>query len=116
MKDQSGRRVFLRNIGVGGVAAFLPVGSVKAFNRKEAEVGTESKVADTGKRKYNAPYTGKYNNRVAFPIGGIGAGMFCLEGTGAISHMSVRHNPEMFHEPAMFAAISIKGIKTGLKF
>jgi uncharacterized protein (DUF608 family) len=115
MKDQSGRRVFLRNIGVGSVAALLPVGSVKAFNRKEAEVETDIKVADTGKRKYNAPYTGKYNNRVAFPIGGIGAGMFCLEGTGAISHMSVRNYPEMFHEPAVFAAISIKGAKNSAK-
>lgn len=115
MKDQSGRRVFLRNIGVGSVAALLPVGSVKAFDRKDAEIENDIKVADTVKRKYNAPYIGKYNNRVAFPIGGIGAGMFCLEGTGAISHMSVRHNPEMFHEPAVFAAISIKGAKNGAK-
>jgi uncharacterized protein (DUF608 family) len=115
MKDQSGRRVFLRNIGVGGVAALLPVGSVKAFDRKEAEVEADIKATDTGKRKYNSPYTGKYNNRVAFPIGGIGAGMFCLEGTGAISHMSVRNYPEMFHEPAVFAAISIKGLKNGAK-
>lgn len=115
MKDQSGRRVFLRNIGVGGVAALLPIGSVKAFDRKEAAIETDSKAADTGKRKYNSPYTGKYNNRVAFPIGGIGAGMFCLEGTGAISHLSVRHNPEIFFEPAMFAAISIKGLKNNAK-
>lgn len=57
---------------------------------------------------YNGVYKGAYLQQVAFPIGGIGAGMFCLEGTGAISHMSVRNNPEMFNEPAMFAAISIK--------
>jgi uncharacterized protein (DUF608 family) len=115
MKDQSGRRLFLRNIGVGGAAALLPIGNVKAFDREEAKAEADIKSADTGKRKYNSPYTDKYNNRIAFPIGGIGAGMFCLEGTGAISHMSVRNYPEMFHEPAVFAAISIKGLKNGTK-
>src|SRR5258707_5709606 len=60
------------------------------------------------KHAYNGSYKGAYLQQVAFPIGGIGAGMFCLEGTGAISHMSVRNNPEMFNEPAMFAAISIR--------
>ena len=57
---------------------------------------------------FNQSYTGEYNSRVAFPIGGLGAGMFCLEGTGAISHMSVRNNPDLFNEPLIFAAISIK--------
>jgi len=58
---------------------------------------------------YDGVYLGNNLQRAAFPIGGMGAGMFCLEGTGAISHMSVRNNPDMFNEPAMFAAISIKG-------
>jgi uncharacterized protein (DUF608 family) len=62
---------------------------------------------------YNGSYTGEYLNRIAFPIGGIGAGMFCIEGTGAISHMSVRNRPEVFNEPCMFAAISLKGIENG---
>ncbi len=39
--------------------------------------------------------------------------MFCIEGTGAISHMSVRNRPEVFNEPSMFAAISVKGIENG---
>ena len=67
------------------------------------------------KRSYNDFYTGSNLNRIAFPIGGIGAGMFCLEGTGAISHMSVRNRPDVFNEPCMFAAISLKGIKNGAK-
>ena len=66
-------------------------------------------------RNYNDFYTGSNLNKVAFPIGGIGAGMFCLEGTGAISHMSVRNRPDIFKEPLMFAAISLKGIKDGSK-
>jgi len=57
---------------------------------------------------YNGLYSGPHLNRVAFPIGGIGAGMFCLEGTGAISHVSVRNTFQFFNEPCIFAAISIK--------
>lgn len=62
---------------------------------------------------FNGPYTGEYLNRIAFPIGGIGAGMFCIEGTGAISHMSVRNRPEVYNEPQMFAAVSVKGLENG---
>ena len=60
-------------------------------------------------RPFNSPYAGQYLNRVAFPIGGLGAGMFCLEGTGAISHMSVRNAMQVANEPCMFAALTVKG-------
>lgn len=66
-------------------------------------------------REFNGIYSGEFLNRIAFPVGGIGAGMFCLEGTGAISHMSVRNRPEIFNEPCMFAAISVKGIENGAR-
>src|SRR5579863_7405942 len=58
---------------------------------------------------FNGSYSGDKVSRIAFPIGGMGAGMFCLEGTGALSHVSLRHRPEMFNEPQIFAAIAIKG-------
>jgi len=48
-------------------------------------------------------------------MGGIGAGMICLEGTGGISHVSVRNKPDIFHEPIIFSAISVKGIENGAK-
>jgi len=67
------------------------------------------------KKEYNGSYAGSYLNRIAFPIGGIGAGMICLEGTGAISHVSVRNQPDVFKEPCSFAAISIKGVENGAK-
>jgi len=69
----------------------------------------------SSKRAFNSPYTGEYLNRIAFPIGGMGAGMFCIEGSGAISHLSVRNKPEIYNEPCMFAAIHINGIKNGTK-
>jgi hypothetical protein len=60
-------------------------------------------------RDFNQTYKGPFLNRVAFPLGGLGAGMVCLEGTGCISHVSVRNTPDVFNEPFMFGAISIKG-------
>lgn len=55
------------------------------------------------------PFTGEHLNRVAFPIGGMGAGMYCLDGTGSISHVSVRNQMEFFNEPSCFAAICVLG-------
>ncbi|MEP6596685.1 MAG: hypothetical protein ABJA71_12100, partial [Ginsengibacter sp.] len=98
MKNKSGRRVFLKNISVSGTAAALfPSAFLTAPGKKEGvteELKNSSKdnlkENIKGDHKYNSTYTGEYLNRIAFPIGGLGAGMFCMEGTGAISHMSVR--------------------------
>jgi uncharacterized protein (DUF608 family) len=57
---------------------------------------------------WNQEYTGENLNKVAFPLGGIGAGMVCLEGNGSLSHVSVRHRPEVFNQPFMFGAVSVK--------
>jgi len=64
---------------------------------------------------FNGVYKGDRLNRVAFPMGGMGAGMICLEGTGSVSHVSVRHKPDVFNEPYMFGAISVKGARHGAK-
>lgn len=66
-------------------------------------------------REFNTEYRNEYLNRIAFPIGGMGAGMFCLEGTGAISHVSLRHHPDLMNEPYTFAAIHVKGAAQGTK-
>ena len=68
-----------------------------------------------GQHAYNGIYEGEYTNRIAFPIGGMGAGMFCWEGSGAISNMSLRHRPNVFSEPHMFGAIHVKGVENGTK-
>ena len=60
-------------------------------------------------RSYNEPYSGDYLSRVAFPLGGIGAGMVCLEGTGFLSHGSLRGRPEVFNELPAFSAVCVKG-------
>lgn len=66
-------------------------------------------------RGFNGEYQKEFLNQIAFSIGGIGAGMFCLEGTGAISHVSLRNHPDIFNEPYSFAAIHVKGFKQGTK-
>ncbi len=57
---------------------------------------------------FNGPYTAKHLDRIAFPLGGLGAGMICLEGTGALSHVSLRGRPDVYNEPTVFAAVSLK--------
>jgi len=60
-------------------------------------------------RKAGEYYTGDNLSRVSFPLGGVGAGTICLEGTGALSHVSLRHKPEVFNEPLVVAALHVKG-------
>jgi uncharacterized protein (DUF608 family) len=59
-------------------------------------------------REFNSPYEGQHNNFVAYPLGGIGAGMICMEGTGALSHVSLWHKPSVNYEPMVTAAITVK--------
>lgn len=60
-------------------------------------------------------YLGNTIPHIAFPIGGMGAGMFCIEGTGALSHMSICNKPDLNNEPLMFAAISAKEIQNSAR-
>lgn len=62
----------------------------------------------TKKREMNTAYLGSYNSRIAFPLGGLGAGMFCLEGTGAFSHFSLHSTPDLKNEPMTFSALYVK--------
>jgi len=54
-------------------------------------------------------YTNRNLDQISYPMGGIGAGMICLEGNGSISKVSLRHHPDFYKEPVMFAAVTIKG-------
>jgi len=85
-------------------------GAMILFSCSSEDGGT-----DPAKHAFNGDYAGKYLDRVSFPIGGIGAGMFCMDGTGSLSHLSINNRPEMFNEPYAFAAISIKGHKDAAK-
>jgi len=115
MKEKPGRRSFIKKIGMSGLsAAMLPPVILNAAEQ-QSENDYDDKQVPGPSRAYNSPYKGDHLNRVAFPIGGLGAGMFCMEGTGAISHMSVKNKPDIFNEPGIFAGISIKGLQNGAK-
>lgn len=104
MVKRSSRRAFFKNTLAGTAATLIPV----VPSTLEEKVANLEDVP-AASRTFNGNYSGDHLNRIAFPIGGLGAGMFCLEGTGAVSHMSIRHQPEIFNEPAMFAGLAIKG-------
>ena len=104
------RREFLK-LSAATVGA-LGAGGVATVSSAPAQTGRSSGATATRARSraanYDTWHSGERLSRVAFPMGGIGAGMICLEGTGALSHVSLRNHPEVFHEPLMFAAICVK--------
>jgi uncharacterized protein (DUF608 family) len=59
-------------------------------------------------RQFNGQYFGEYLDWISFPMGGMGAGMACLDGTGGLSKVSVRHRPELATEGQLFAALWLK--------
>ena len=106
------RRDFLKTsvVAVGTLGASSGAGAhIPDHPGKEsAERDASEKTTHPAYAKYDGVYKGDRLNRVAFPMGGLGAGMICLEGTGALSHFSIRNKPEVFNEPCTFAAICIK--------
>jgi len=99
------RREFLKT----SAASVGAIGTMAAVSAAPRRVRSHSSAAGRAGRAYNGTYSGDYLNRIAFPMGGIGAGMICLEGSGALSHFSLRNRPEVFNEPCTFAALSIQG-------
>jgi uncharacterized protein (DUF608 family) len=91
---------------VGAIGAVTAVGPQLAAAKT---AGTAKAARAQARSKYDGVYANERLNRVAFPLGGIGAGMICLEGTGALSHFSLRNKPDVFNEPVTFAAICVKG-------
>ncbi len=100
------RREFLMTSGIS-------VGAIGAISSErvpgERQQSTRGGMNRPTERSFNSDYAGEHLSRIAFPLGGIGAGMICLEGNGALSHFSLRNKPEVFNEPCTFAAISLKG-------
>ncbi|MFZ5828665.1 MAG: GH116 family glycosyl hydrolase [Planctomycetota bacterium] len=99
------RREVLTGAAASAVGAALPAVAGLENSSSPVRPGelSEAKPAVCGE------HSGERLSRVAFPLGGMGAGMICLEGTGALSHFSLHHKPDVFNEPCTFAAISVKG-------
>jgi uncharacterized protein (DUF608 family) len=82
--------------------------SARAYVPAAAAQETANTKSHGATREFNGPYHGDFLNQIAFPMGGIGAGMICLEGNGALSKVSLRNHPELGSEPKCYAAVSIK--------
>jgi len=102
------RRDILKTAAAASIGAAFPAAS-KAEAAAEAAHASDSPDPSMAESQHDGVYARERLNRVAFPLGGMGAGMICLEGTGAVSHVSLRNKPEVFHEPCTFAAICVKG-------
>lgn len=55
--------------------------------------------------EFSETYSHEHVTHVAFPLGGMVAGMLCLEGTDGFPHVLLRNQPRMFHQPKLFAAL-----------
>ena len=105
------RRNFVKNTASGAAIAAAGFNAFSAVEPHPLSAATaESPGNESMARMFNAAYTGSHLDRVAFPLGGIGAGMVCLEGCGALSHVSLRNHPDVFNEPLIFSALYIKGM------
>jgi uncharacterized protein (DUF608 family) len=99
------RRKFLKiSAATAGVLGAMGGGAARTGSAS----GAPARGADCGGRR-RGQYGGEHLNQIAFPMGGIGAGMICLEGGGALSHVSLRNRPDLFNEPCVFAAVALKG-------
>ena len=104
------RRDFLKTgIQIAGVAGLSSNGDVLAEAETRDAASTPSAlITPTGG---SIKFEGENLSRVSYPLGGIGAGMICLDGTGSLSNVSIRNRPELFNEPCVFAALAVRGSK-----
>lgn len=54
-------------------------------------------------------YKNGVNNVIAYPMGGMGAGMLCLSGWGSLESVSFRHSLDKWFSPIMFSTVTILG-------
>jgi hypothetical protein len=106
-----GRRGVMRLVGILDL-----LGMSKARALDGMGGGSKKRAIDeangASKKYYSSPRSVRASEQLhaAFPMGGLGAGMLCLEGTRALSHVSLRNRPEIENEPCIFAALSVRSL------
>lgn len=104
-----GRRDFLlgslQTSGALGLAQAAGIAGERAPLSRAAPAPRESTESF---RAFNGIYQGESLSQIAFPMGGLGAGMICLEGSGSLSKFALRHDRAEL-ERQVFAALVIKG-------
>lgn len=56
-------------------------------------------------------FSGSNLDRLAFTLGGLGAGNICIKGTGALGSFCIRNAPGVYWDPTVFSAVTILGEK-----
>ena len=56
-------------------------------------------------------FSGAELDRLAFTLGGLGAGNICIKGTGALGSFCIRNAPGIYWDPMVFSAVTILGEK-----
>jgi len=109
-KSQIPRRDFIKmSAAIPGALAVLGTTRGLAAAGSDFAAADQPALRPAPGRSPRDAYAGATLSRIAFPLGGIGAGMFCIEGTGSLSHLSLHHRPEVFNEPReVFSALWIK--------
>src|SRR6266702_4135405 len=102
------RDLLRRSLCAGGAVSVAQAADVMEDRTMELQANSVQKALTEPFHSFNGIYQGPSLNQIAFPMGGIGAGMICLEGTGALSKFSLRHDRPAL-EPNVFAAVAIKG-------
>ena len=97
-----GRRDFVRT-SVGTLGALAAASLARPAGAAPVPQGPDTP------RPPDPVFTGEQLDQVAFPLGGFGAGMMCLEGSGGLTNVSIRDRPLVQNEPGLFAAISFGG-------
>ncbi|HUJ42696.1 MAG TPA: GH116 family glycosyl hydrolase [Opitutaceae bacterium] len=111
-KTRMPRREFIKmSAAVPSTLAVLGATHALAASDDDRDAGAPPAPRPAPARSPRDAYAGPTLSRVAFPLGGIGAGMICIEGTGSLSHLSLHHRPEVFNEPhEVFSALWVKQI------
>jgi hypothetical protein len=100
------RRDFLMGAGALMTGAASSAASAQPKERSARSSGA----ADRRSTKPARRYDGAQLSNIKFPLGGIGAGMICIEGSGALSSISIRDRPDLLNEPMIFSAVSARGV------
>jgi hypothetical protein len=88
------RSDFLRRTPqAGGVLTLGPVAATLGSRAADSQMHSPSHPYADFLRRFNAPYEGPHLDTLLFPLWvAWGAGMFCIDGSGAISRISFQHS------------------------
>lgn len=106
--DQSRPKISRRAFVYKAVGTLGVMTATSALSRSPKIYSAASNNTEEPEAKGLRVFSGEHLDQVAFPTGGIGAGMICLDGVGGLTHASIQHRPEIERDVGAFAAISIQ--------